>query len=99
MAGGRGEREGLVRVERCEVVVEGGGLVGVSQQVCDDAVVNRVGVCKRVCSAKFVCRLCVGKKNKTKQDGHLWARHAHGSAPQLVSVCVCVFPRKGLPLL
>lgn len=40
MAGGRGEREGLVCVERCEVVVEGGGLVGVSQQVCDDAVVN-----------------------------------------------------------
>lgn len=97
MAGGKGEREGLVCVERCEVVVEGGGLVGVSQQVCDDAVVSRAGVCMCVCSAKCVCRHCLGKKKK--QDGHLWARHAYGSVPQLVWVCVCAHPPKDPPLL
>lgn len=75
-------------VKRCEVVVEGGGLVGVSQQVCDDTVVIRVGVCKRVCSAKCVCRRCVGKKKKEKQAicGHVM----HTGLCLSLSVCVCV---------
>lgn len=98
MAGGRGEREGLVCVERCEVVVEGGGLVGVSQQVCDDAVVNRVGVCKRVCSAKYVCRSCVGGKKKTTKNTGL-AFVGTSCTWVCASACLCVCPPKGPPLL